>query len=236
LAVSRSVPEGGAKTVARLLVTGFGPFPGVSVNPSAEVARRVAASPRWRRLGIEAQALVLPTAYASVAQVLTPVLRDGGFDAVLMIGVASRARRIRVERRAANRASILFPDASGQRGAGLTFGRGPAHRLAAGRPFQALRHLRRHRLPAAISQDAGRYLCNTCYFAALAEPMPVLFLHIPKAPRRRPRRAAASRRPGATWPERLAAAFVDIGLDLLAQARRQRLKRGAPRPDGRRRP
>ena len=31
----------------RLLVTGFGPFPGVMRNPSAEIARRVAASARW---------------------------------------------------------------------------------------------------------------------------------------------------------------------------------------------
>ena len=58
----------------RLLVTGFGRFPGVSVNPSAEVARRVAASPRWRRLGIEAEALVMPTAYAAIEAVLAPAL------------------------------------------------------------------------------------------------------------------------------------------------------------------
>jgi hypothetical protein len=49
--------------------------------------------------------------------------------------------------------------------------------------------------------------------------MPVLFLHIPRPPRRRRRRPGAKRaRIG--WHEHLAAAFVDIGVDLLGAARR----------------
>jgi pyroglutamyl-peptidase len=229
----------------RLLVTGFGPFPGVAVNPSAEIARRVAASPRWRRLGVEARALVLPTAYSSIEQVLAPALREG-HDAVLMIGVASRARRIRIERRAANRASILAPDASGKRGAGLTFGTGEAFRLAAPSVRPLLHWLRRHRLACAVSQDAGRYLCNASYYAALAESAPVLFLHIPKPPRKRPLRKPSpeksrhhsrpSPKAHANWHDRLAAAFVEIGIDLVAQARRRSLRPSAPRPGAPRRP
>ena len=112
----------------RLLVTGFGRFPGVSVNPSAEIARRVAASPRWRRLGIEAEALVMPTAYAAIEAVLAPALA-GGFDAVLMIGVAGRARHVRVERRAANRASLLSPDVERRRRTAPALAPGPSHRI-----------------------------------------------------------------------------------------------------------
>jgi pyroglutamyl-peptidase len=204
----------------RLLVTGFGPFPGSAVNPSAEVARRVADSPRWRLVGAEAQAMVLPTAYSSIEGVLVPALRKGGYDAVLMIGIAGRARRIRVERRAANRASTLSPDASGRRGARLGLGPGPAHRIAAASPGRALRHLRRHGLPGGVSQDAGRYLCNACYFSALAEPLPALFLHIPKAPRRK-RRKPARRKPRTNWHDRLAAAFVEVAIDLLARSRHE---------------
>ena len=82
----------------------------------------------------------------------------------------------------------------------------------------ALARLRRASLPCRLSQDAGRYLCNASYFAALAAPMPVLFLHIPRPPRQR------RRRPGAKparlgWHERLAAAFVDVAVDLLGAAR-----------------
>jgi pyroglutamyl-peptidase len=215
----------------RLLVTGFGPFPGVATNPSGRVAALVAGSPRLRRLGIEAQGLVLPTAYAAIEGVLAPALARGGFAAVLMIGVAGRTREIRVERRAANRASLLSPDASGKRRGSLTLGPGPAHRSSAVAAPPVLDRLRRHRLPCRVSRDAGRYLCNAVYFAALAEPVPVLFLHIPKPPPKRPlkkppewprRRPARSTRHG--WHERLAAAFADIGVDLLAASRRRNVR------------
>jgi pyroglutamyl-peptidase len=212
---------------SRLLVTGFGPFPGVAINPSGKVAALVADSPRLRRLGIEAQALVLPTAYTALEGVLAPALAHG-FDAVLMIGVAGRAREIRVERRALNRASLLAPDAAGQRRTSLMLGPGPAHRLSAVAPSPVLDRLRRHRLPCRPSRDAGRYLCNASYFAALAEPVPVLFLHIPKPPLKRPLKRSEGRpaRPArAGWHERLAAAFADVGIDLLAAARRRH-----PRP------
>ena len=164
----------------RLLVTGFGRFPGISVNPSAEIARRVAASPRWRRLGIEAEALVMPTAYAAIDAVLAPALA-GGFDAVLMIGVAGRARHVRVERRAANRASLLSPDVERRRRTAPALAPGASHRISRAGATAALARLRRAGIPCRLSQDAGRYLCNASYFAALAAPMPVLFLHIPAA-------------------------------------------------------
>jgi pyroglutamyl-peptidase len=206
---------------SRLLVTGFGPFPGVPVNPSAEIARRVAASPRWRLLGAKAEALILPTVYSSIAGVLAPTLRQGGYDAVLMIGVAGRAKQIRVERRAANRTSILSPDASGRRGTRLGLDTGPPHRIGAASPARVMQRLRHKGLPCAISQDAGRYLCNACYFSALTEPLPVLFLHIPKAPRKRPLGTRATRPTRLEWHGRLASAFVDVSIDLLTQARRR---------------
>jgi pyroglutamyl-peptidase len=204
---------------ARLLVIGFGPFPGVPDNPSAEIARRVAKSPRWRRLGIEAEALVIPTAYSAIESVLAPALRARR-DAVLMIGLAGKAKHIRVERRATNRASVLAPDAAGRRGSRLVLTSGPAHRASRVSAGAVLAGLRRAGLRARLSQDAGRYLCNACYFSALAEPLPVLFLHIPKAPRRKPRRVLR-RRARSPWQDRLAAAFVDVGINLAAEARRR---------------
>jgi pyroglutamyl-peptidase len=203
----------------RLLVTGFGPFPGVATNPSAAVARLVAASPRFRRLGAEAQAIVLPTAYASIEDVLAPALAEGNFDALLMVGVAGRAKTIRVERRAANRANPLAPDVKGKRRTGLALAAGPAHRASAVSAPRALYRLRRHGLPCRSSQDAGRYLCNATYFSALSTPIPVLFLHIPKPPPKRARRRRGRRARGG-WHERLVAAFVEIGIDLLDRARR----------------
>jgi pyroglutamyl-peptidase len=145
-----------------------------------------------------------------------------------MIGVAGRTKRIRVERRAANRASLLSPDASGKRRASLALDPGPAYRVAAASPARLIRLLRKHRLPCALSQDAGRYLCNACYSSALAEPVPVLLLHIPKPPRRKPRRKARHRTPRTNWHDRLAAGFVDVAIDLLTMSRREPRSRTPP--------
>lgn len=167
----------------RLLVTGFGPFPRVPVNPSAELAGRIAADPRLRRLlGTPPRLLILRTAYDAIASMLEPALAERP-DAVLMIGVAGRTSRVRVETRAVNRASRLFPDASGRVAGGLALERdGPALRRARA-AARVLVALRRSGLAAVPSRDAGRYLCNAASYRALAEPCPVVFLHIPPLPR-----------------------------------------------------
>ncbi|MFL5220823.1 MAG: peptidase C15, partial [Microvirga sp.] len=175
------------------------------------------ASPRWRRLGIEAEALVMPTAYAAIDAVLAPALA-GGFDAVLMIGVAGRARRVRVERRAANRASLLSPDVERRRRTAPALAPGASHRISRAGATAALARLRRAGIPCRLSRDAGRYLCNASYFAALAAPMPGAVPAHPRPPRQRPRRPGAKpARLG--WHERLAEAFVDVAVDLLGAAR-----------------
>ena len=189
------------------------------------MARRIAASPRWRILDVAADALILPTTYAALDVVLDPTLDARGFEAVLMIGVAGRAKKIRVERRAVNRASILFPDAAGRTPARLTMARAPASRTARVAPVPVLASLRRHGLACADSQDAGRYLCNAAYMRALAAAVPVLFIHIPKPPRAM-RLAASRRQRRVSWQDRLTAGLADVALDLL---RRRRFTLGVSR-------
>lgn len=203
-------------TPPRLLVTGFGPFPGVANNPSAALARRIAASTRLRRvIGTSPELLILETAYAALPADLQPALAEHP-TAVLMIGVARRAKRIRVEGRAINRASRLFPDASGVAAHRMTLdATGPDERRS---PVAARALPTLSRVGAIRSHDAGRYLCNAAYYRVLAEGAPAVFLHIPPLPdRSRPLRGR--RRGGRpvldTWTD----AFVQVAIDLLTCAR-----------------
>ncbi len=94
---------------------------------------------------------------------------------MLMLGVAGRSRGIRVEVRAANRGSRLYPDASGRVSSRLALDPdGPAARGAGSVAREAAILLRRRGLPVRLSRDAGRYLCNASYYRALAAPVPVL--------------------------------------------------------------
>lgn len=180
----------------RLLVTGFGPFPRTPRNPSAEIARRVAALPAWRRRGVVAKALVMPTRYAAIEAALLPAIRDFRPDAVLMLGVAPRRARVTPEIGAVNRASRLFPDAGGTIAARrLAIEPGARLRRRTTAPVAAMaRRLRSRGAPAATSRDAGRYLCNAAYFAALGASLQAprfacAFIHVP-SPDRTPSRKA----------------------------------------------
>ena len=202
----------------RLLVTGFGPFPSMPRNPSAALARAVAASPRWHLHDVAARAVILTTAYAALRAELDPALAAGA-DAVLMIGVAGRARTIRVETRATGRRSTLFADVAGETADAEAARASPSARRTRVGTTEALRALRRRGVPARLSRDAGRYLCNAAYLRALARPAPTLFVHVPKpAGRARPART----KPHGVGPAgaRLAAALVEIGLGMVRDARR----------------
>ncbi len=206
--------------MSRLLITGFGPFPGVPDNPSARLARRLAASPHLRRiLGACPDCLVLDTRYSALDTQLAPALaRKPG--AVLMLGVAARRSRVSVEARAVNRVSRLFPDAGGRVGGRLALepGGAPLRRSAAAMPVGVA--LRRAGLDAVPSRDAGRYLCNASYYRVLGEGCPATFLHIPMPPRtRRPKAGGGRRRPVLDlW----AVAFAEAARVLVLRGRRAR--------------
>ena len=211
---------------APLLVVGFGPFPGMSRNPSEVIARRVAGSPSWRLLDTPPALLVLPTTYAALQDELGPALQEP-LAAVLLIGVAGPARAVRIESRALNRTSILSPDASRFRPKQLALASGPRARTTKLPAPAAARILKLHKVPCRTSHDAGRYLCNAAYYQALAGSAPVLFLHIPKAPRRRPRRQPGARQ-RLTWEERLAGAFGAVAADLVRRGRNAGFRPGRP--------
>jgi pyroglutamyl-peptidase len=184
----------------RVLLLGFGPFPGAPSNPSAALAQKLARRRRPILADLERRAHVLATTYAAVDRDLPKLLADKP-DIVLVFGLAARRRHVCIEIRARNARSVLFPDAGGYRprqsriesgGPDAQVGRAPFHRL--------LGALRADRVPARLSRDAGRYLCNYAYWCALTHapggrPL-VQFVHIPPLARNsRPHRRGARRAP-----------------------------------------
>ena len=93
----------------RLAVAGFGPFPGVPKNPSAEIVRAVAKLQRFRAANIAINTTIFPTAYGAADAELEKLIA-GKPDAIVMFGVAGGAKHVRVETIARNRASVLHPD------------------------------------------------------------------------------------------------------------------------------
>ena len=98
----------------RVLLIGFGPFPGAPLNPSALLVKSLARRRRPAFAEIVRTSHVFTTTYAAVDRDLAK-LGETGADIVLMFGLAGRRRHLCIETRARNAVSLLFPDASGFR-------------------------------------------------------------------------------------------------------------------------
>lgn len=171
----------------RVLLAGFGPFPGAPLNPSAAVAQALARRRRPALAALERSVHVFATRYTAVDHDLPKLLANKP-DIVLIFGLAARRRQICIETRARNARSLLFPDAGGRRGStgfieaggpDALFGRAPFYRL--------LGAARASKAPVRLSRDAGRYLCNYIYWRGLeraphGRPL-VQFVHIPAVAR-----------------------------------------------------
>lgn len=169
----------------RIVVTGFGCFPGVPSNPTASLALHLARCRRAKLAGLSIAAHVFATRYQAVDADLPALLSSERPDALIMFGIAARSKHIRAELLARNRKSILFPDAGGAAGGSLAIAPGAPAALPGRFSLpMALAALRAAGRPAVISRDAGRYLCNYAYWRALEQAQPggpriVLFVHVP---------------------------------------------------------
>lgn len=164
----------------RLLLTGFGPFPGAPRNPTAEVVTRLAEAGAGRRLGVEIVGHVFATTWAALDE-LPALLAATRPDLVLHLGLKRRARAITVEATARNRVLRAAVDAAGVAPASTMLAADGPPRLAATLPVRCMAsRIAGLGLATEISDDAGRYLCNGLFYRSLARrDRPTGFLHLP---------------------------------------------------------
>ncbi|MGZ8401531.1 MAG: pyroglutamyl-peptidase I family protein [Methyloceanibacter sp.] len=170
---------------SRVLLTGFGPFPGAAVNPSAWLVETLAAQTPSAELDCELHARVLPTEWESVAA-LTPHLYEALQPHVMIhFGLSARAQSFRLERSAHNRAAPRADAKGALPGSRVILPQRP-DRLDTTLPASTLAaHLKARGHEAVTSRSAGRYLCNFLYYHSLewaarqASPRLALFVHIP---------------------------------------------------------
>ncbi len=207
----------------KVLVAGFGPFPGAPRNPSGDLALALG---RMRRPGlaeVKIYAHVFPTIYAAVAKELPRLLAKYDPDAVLLFGLAGGSDRVRIETRAVNAASLIHPDA--MRSVPLSrklYPKAPAELFVRPEARRLIAAARRGGVPARLSRDAGRYVCNASLFACLDKtrrkrrPL-VTFIHIPW-PRTRNARPRNDKQPSAAALFRAGEAILRA---LVAETRRK---------------
>ena len=169
----------------RVLLTGFGPFPGVPVNASAELARELAEAANRAFPGVEVVAAYLPTEWAEGRSELRGLLKRLAPDIALHFGVSERARGFEIEARGHN-ARAQCADARGANPPSIVVrDDGPLRRPANLPAHSIASRLRQAGIPALVSWDAGTYLCNALLYHALDRynDDPTLrrngFIHVP---------------------------------------------------------
>jgi pyroglutamyl-peptidase len=178
--------------MTRILITGFGPFPGAPSNPTMAIVRHLVRSRYQRFAGLELLGRFLPTEWGMLPG-FAQTIRQCQPDAILMFGLAGRRRKITPEARAVNHASLLRTDADGRnpKVRQLTHC-GPHFRNSTINPVLLTSRMRAAGLSATVSRDAGDYLCNALLWTALESGVPAVFVHVPR-PRRMMRRKGSQK-------------------------------------------
>jgi pyroglutamyl-peptidase len=183
-------------SLPRILLTGFDPFGGESINPSWETVRSLHGHRIGGHLIVARQ---LPTVFAGSLRELKAAVRDVAPTILLGVGQAGGRHRLSIERVAINVQDARIPDNAGAQPVDEpVIAGGPAAYFST-LPIKAiLAALQAQGLPAEISQSAGTYVCNhiayaMLHLAAKRRGMRAGFMHIPYLPAQAARlRGAAS--------------------------------------------
>jgi pyroglutamyl-peptidase len=204
-------------SVARtILVTGFEPFGGETLNASWEAARKLEG---WRHGEYVAVARLMPCAYDASVKELIRAIETLRPEALLMTGQAARRGLVCVERFARNLDNAAAPDNAGALRRALRISRAAPEWLEATAPVRRIMiAIKEAGVPARGSNNAGGFVCNHLYFGALQyltdkkSPIPAVFLHLPATPEQKPPGASGTRLTAAKAADALkaaAAAMVD---------------------------
>jgi len=169
----------------RLLITGFGAFPGAPFNPTQPLVARLLRLRRPALDDVELSGHIFPVTYQAVDRELPQLLAKYRPQAVLMFGLASRTAHLRIETRARNAVTTRWPDADRTRARKGSISGGADAMMFGPHTAKLLRAADSTGIDARASRDAGSYLCNYLSWRAIeatpGETGPYLtaFVHIP---------------------------------------------------------
>jgi pyroglutamyl-peptidase len=228
---SESVSRPAARPL-RVLLTGFGRFPGAPFNPTQPLVARLLRLRRPALDGVERTGHIFQVTYQTVDRELPELLARHRPDALLMFGLADRTSYVRIETRARNAVTMLWPDADHTRVRKGSIAPGVDALTFGPHTAKLLRAARATGVDVRSSRNAGSYLCNYLSWRAIeatrtaAGPALAAFVHVPLVAR------DAGARHKATHPM-TSEQLVDAGEAVLVEMVRQ--TRGAAREKAARR-
>lgn len=178
----------------KVLLTGFEPFGGESVNPALEASRALETRPYE---GFELAVKELPTVFGESLQTLKRLIAEEKPDIVICAGQAGGRGDISIERVALNVNDASISDNAGNRPVDEPVIAGAPAAYWSTLPIKAIvKRLRDAGIPASVSNTAGTFVCNHVFYGLahwIATEYPHMrggFVHVPYLPEQ------AARHPG----------------------------------------
>jgi pyroglutamyl-peptidase len=169
--------------MARVLMTGFAPFGGESVNPSWQAVSLVGA----RRNDVAVAEL--PCEFAASLPALRRAIEEHRPSLVVCVGQAGGRADVTPERVAINLVDARIPDNAGARPVDVpVVPDGPAAYFTTLPVKACTAAIRAAGVPASVSHTAGTYVCNQVFYGLmhlLATEFPGVrggFVHVPFSP------------------------------------------------------
>jgi pyroglutamyl-peptidase len=169
-----------------VLLTGFEPFGGSQVNPSAQVVRTLA---RDGIPGVALHSAILPVDRQGGPATLVNAVRALHPDAIVCLGEATRRMAISIERVAINLLDYRMADNAGHQAIDEPIvPDGPAAYFVTLPVRAMLEAVHAAGIPAELSLSAGAFLCNQViyellhYLTTYQLDIPAGFVHVPALP------------------------------------------------------
>jgi pyroglutamyl-peptidase len=169
----------------RILITGFGAFPGAPFNPTPPLVARLVRLRRPALSDVELIGHIFHVTYSTVDRELPQLLTKHRPHALLMFGLAGRTSHVRIETRARNAVTTRFPDADRTRARKGSIAGGADAMMFGTHTAKLLRAAEGTGIDARASRDAGSYLCNYLSWRAIEAtdkkhgPALAAFVHVP---------------------------------------------------------
>jgi len=151
--------------VKQLFVTAFEPFDGEAINPSLETIQYLGGA-KFENAHIET--LELPVDRHRAIEIAVAAIRENRPDIVIMLGEAHDRFRITPERIAINVDDFRIADNAGNQPLDEPIIEGGPAAYFSTLPIRAITNrLIEAKIPAAVSNSAGTYLCNRIFYSVM---------------------------------------------------------------------
>ena len=168
----------------KVLITGFDPFGGESVNPAYEAVKLLPDT----IVGAQIIKLEIPTVFSKSGPAVEAGIQEHQPDIVINVGQAGGRSCVTIEKVAINLADARIPDNAGEQPVDEVLQKDGENAYFATIPVKAIvQNVREHGIPCHVSYTAGTYVCNCVMYNVLymaAKKYPNIragFIHVPFA-------------------------------------------------------